>query len=473
MKKKGNKGERSEIYVVLKLAADGRLAAADSALNPRADGCYRLLKIILPRIEKASHSTVPATDAFREIVFENPDENTRGNAAPAARKIFVRNSTENLADASGGEFAGVAAELLRAIKNSAEAENLADFLKKKSLAGFVGKMSNDAKSDLKLEVSDPWTSATRRLGFSIKSYLGAAPTLINASRATRLEFRLGGNTLSPADIEKFNAMLAPGGKTDWRRRFNFLREKGVTLEFSHCTDPIYQRNLMLVDSAFPRVLAELVKNYFSSLRGSKKFVDALAALVESDPLGLNKKILAAAFPHSASHTAFPHTGSDAEAIYGSMMKRFLRAHSLGMNAHKPWNGRLDASGGIIVVRTDGKLVSFFAYNFNELDEFLFRSAAFDTPSASRHDYGKIVPAENTDGRRELVLRLNFQVRDIARKTRDKPLPPKNPVPENVAEDELALHPAVPKNAELFPAESHTAPTQKPAPADSAHASAQR
>ena len=48
---KGNKGEWSEIYVLLRLLADGKIYAADSDLNKLEDIYFPIIKIIREEIK--------------------------------------------------------------------------------------------------------------------------------------------------------------------------------------------------------------------------------------------------------------------------------------------------------------------------------------------------------------------------------------------------------------------------------------
>ena len=50
---KGNKGEWSEVYVLLRLLADGKIYAADSELNKIEDVYFPIIKIIREEIRKA------------------------------------------------------------------------------------------------------------------------------------------------------------------------------------------------------------------------------------------------------------------------------------------------------------------------------------------------------------------------------------------------------------------------------------
>lgn len=359
-----NKGEKSETYVILKLAGEGILVEGDENLNPVPENVYRLLKIILNKNLSA-----------KTFILDLKDDKTVAVATEHGAKI---------SNVPQKEFSEAAARVLGEIKNSANKENQCAgtaFFEKLGIS--FTKSSSGQKNDLQIIVADRGTQKPTGFGFSIKSNLGANPTLVNASKATRLKYKLSAS-LPPDVIEKFNT-LRKNNKTDWEGKFRILEENHVELEFVECAEPIYEQNLSLVDSQFPQVLARMVLNYYND-RQLKNFTAAVEQLAVDNPVSLhvpNKKL-----------------------TYESMVKRFLHQHILGMNAKTPWDGNYSVTGGCIVVKSDGSLVCFYTYNFNKLDDFLFRSAAFDTPSATKHDFGTIEKVGN-----DLFLNLNFQVRD--------------------------------------------------------------
>lgn len=363
-----NKGEKSETYVILKLAGDGILIEGDENLNPVPENVYRLLKIILNKNLSAETFILDLKDD--ETVSVSSE--LQGEISRATKK----------------EFESVARLAFDEIKNSANGKNRCAgtaFLNK--LGVSFTKSSSGQKNDLQVIVADRGTQKPLEFGFSIKSNLGADPTLINASQATRLRYKLS-EPLPPDVIEKFNT-LQKNKKTDWEGKFRILDKHRIELEFVECTEKIYEQNLSLVDTQFSRVLAQMVLNYYKDRR-LKNFEAAVERLAEDNPLKLrvpNKKI-----------------------TYECMVKRFLRQHVLGMNAKTPWDGNYSVTGGCIVVKSDGSLVCFYTYKFNKLDDFLFRSAAFDTPSAKKHGFGTIEKVGN-----DLFLNLNFQVRDTLTK----------------------------------------------------------
>lgn len=361
-----NKGEKSETYVILKLAGEGFLIEGDENLNPVPKNVYRLLKIILNKNLSA-----------KTFILDLKDDKTVAVVTEHGAKI---------SSARQKEFSEAATRVLAEIKKSANGENRCAgtaFLKK--LGVSFTKSSSCQKNDLKVIVTDRGTQKPIELGFSIKSNLGADPTLVNASKATRLCYKLSAPAPLPqVTIEKFNA-LQKNKKTDWEGKFRILEENHVELEFVKCTEPTYEQNLSLVDSQFPQVLARMVLNYYNNRR-LKNFTAAVEQLAVDNPLNLRVP--------------------DKKITYECMVKRFLHQHVLGMNAKTPWDGNYSVTGGCIVVKSDGSLVCFYTYNFNKLDDFLFRSAAFDTPSAKKHSFGTIEKVGN-----DLFLNLNFQVRD--------------------------------------------------------------
>lgn len=364
-KKSANKGEKSEIYVILKLAGEGELVEGDENLNPVPENLYRLLKIILNKNLSAETFILDLEDA--QTVSVKTD---LGSEISRAHKK---------------EFSDVAQRVLEEINNSKNNQSTGtEFLKK--LGIDFTKSSSGQKNDLQVTVIDRGTQKPIDFGFSIKSNLGANPTLINASKATRLRYKLS-KSLPTDVIEKFNTLKIKHGKkpkTNWKGKFRILEEYKIDLKFIECTEKIYEQNLCLVDTQFSHVLAQMVLNYYKD-RHLKKFETAVKRLSDDNPLSLPVQ--------------------NKEIVYKSMVKRFLHQHVLGMNAKTPWDGNYSVSGGCIVVKSDGDLVCFYTYNLNKLDDFLFRSAAFDTPD-TRLDFGTIEEVGN-----DLFLNLNFQVRD--------------------------------------------------------------
>ena len=72
-----------------------------------------------------------------------------------------------------------------------------------------------------------------------------------------------------------------------------------------------------------------------------------------------------------------------------------------------WNGIYDATGGYLVVKDDGEVLSYHIYNKNKFENYLYYNTKLETASSSRHDFGKVY-LENG----KMYIKLNLQIRFI-------------------------------------------------------------
>ena len=72
---------------------------------------------------------------------------------------------------------------------------------------------------------------------------------------------------------------------------------------------------------------------------------------------------------------------------------------------KVWNGIYDATGGYLVVKEDGNILSYHIYNKNKFEYYLFHNTKLETASSSRHDFGKIYEKNG-----KYFIKLNLQIR---------------------------------------------------------------
>nr|MCR5260604.1 HpaII family restriction endonuclease [Candidatus Gastranaerophilales bacterium] len=101
------------------------------------------------------------------------------------------------------------------------------------------------------------------------------------------------------------------------------------------------------------------------------------------------------------NTKLPHL------YYEHKMKNFLTDIALGMTPATVWTGTYQATGGYIIVREDGEVLCYHVYNHNEFQKYLFKNTRFDTPSASRYDFGYIYQENGKN-----YIKLNLQIRFI-------------------------------------------------------------
>lgn len=352
----GNKGEWSEIYTLFKLLADKKLYIGDEDLQRIEDLYYPIVQIL--RYEEQNEITYTIKD---DIVIQ------------------VNDGTKFVVDIN--RFKEKAIELFHLIKENNGAFELS------AIESFMAevkcsklKADSTDKADIKIVIHDQRTQTNHLLGYSIKSYLGGTPTMINASGATNFKFRVEG--INGTDADEVNAIDTRNKIQD---RIEKIYEKGGYLVFDKVCSTTFSNNLILVDSLLPTVVAEMLLCKF--YKGKSLVSDICAELFNSNPCHFDL-------------SGNPH-------FYEYKIKRFLLESALGMVPNTAWDGNYDANGGYIVVREDGEIICYHLYDKNLFENYLFHKTKLDTPSSTRHGFGKV---EIEDG--EMFFKLNLQVRFI-------------------------------------------------------------
>src|SRR5690554_203549 len=179
----GNKGEWSEIYTLLKIIADKQLFAGDSNLNKIENLIFPIIKVL----RDESNGTF-------EFSYDND-------------LVIVKNNNEEI-KISINEFKKQSYFLLSKLKEKTrgtfsipEVEQFINSFNSHSI-----KAKSTVKSDIRIVIHDKRTGTNPELGFSIKSQLGGASTLLNAGKTTNFIYSINNLNLSEKQIEKINAI---------------------------------------------------------------------------------------------------------------------------------------------------------------------------------------------------------------------------------------------------------------------------
>ena len=376
----GNRGEWSEPYAVLRLMADGKLYQANSDLLPDENDFACVLSV-----DRGDLKSTVRSDGV--VVFSYEDENGLMHE--------VETHPAKLDLQASRLFKAICA--VQNAKGSFELPSEAEGLKVLGFRRLTSPLSEEgraAKRDLELKIVSSCTGMAT-LGFSVKSQLGAPPTLLNASEPTNILYRVKGLTK-----EQASAINAIDGHRKIMERCRAIKEQATSIEYESYHSEVFAGNLDIVDSALPQMIAELVKvHYFeqillprdSKADGTFRNMDRLDKAVEL----LGKTSLYV---------------SKARKEYCEIkIKRFLRACALGLMPSKPWIAQDDASGGYILVLPDGRLVALFVYNTALLEKYLFESTIFERASTTRHKYLRLEP---DPGSNDYLLKLNLQIRFV-------------------------------------------------------------
>lgn len=353
---KGNRGEWSEIYALLKIVADKAVTAGDAQLNPIKDLVYPVISVLRDESDGVytykyeDSNVIIETDGARYGV---PIENFRANALQLLQEI--QNSK----------------------KTTFEVSDVAGFLESFGCTSI--KASSTSKSDIRIVIHDVKTSSNQELGFSIKSQLGGASTLLNAGKTTNFIYTIEGN-LTEEDAKRINSIDSRSKVMD---RLLELKNLGCEPRFKQTERDVFGNNLVLIDSRLPEILADIVLRFYSSK--TSNLSDLLAETVKANPLGFNLE--------------------NEHPFYEYKVKRFLTDIALGMMPSKVWTGKLDATGGYLVVKEDGDILCYHIYNRNDFEDYLLANTKLETASTSRHGFGEIYTSNES-----YKVKLNLQVR---------------------------------------------------------------
>ena len=351
----GNIGEWSEIYTFFKLLADGKLHASNADLSLNPSSYYPIVKIIRQQ---------------KNFTYEYVLDDTSVSISTDAGSVAIRTITRE-------DFANAAKNLLSAIgvaQATFAVPTVDEILEKSGITSL--KEPHSDKGDISLVAHDSRVNKDIDFSFSIKSQLGSASTLLNASGATNFKFGIVGE-LTNQEITDLNKL----GPKDLLRD---LASKNIKIDLLEMHNQQFETNLKMIDSQMPQIIASLMLAYYSG-RGTT-LADLVKVITADDQLNYGKA---------------------ASEIYSHKVKTMLTDVALGMTPSRRWTGDYDATGGYIIVKSDGEVVCFHAYNREAFKDYLLNTTKMETASRSRHDFGHLY----RDGK-NLQIDLNLQIRFI-------------------------------------------------------------
>ncbi len=358
MKKTNNKGEWAELLVFVKLLLEQKLSLADADMNA-TDSFFKINKVTTQNLN---------LEFF--IVNESTVE------------VGVKGKLEEKKTIDISEILNksVLSDLTNAIKDGSGTFEIPAFEVIQSSLGFdvVKGGTSYQKADIHLDISNEDIEKEDE-GFGIKSYLGSKSTLLNASGNTNFVFEV-----SNFDASKLDEVNSINTGTKLKDRIAFITGLGGQFKFMGAEQEAMDYNLKMVDSQMSTVIGYVLMTFFFDRKSSIK--DIVDDIHEK---GLLKKDI----------------GYEDLSLIEHMTKKLLVDILLGFFAGKKWNGNFE-SNGIIVMKNTGDCVGFHVIEMENLKNYLYNHIKLDTPSTTRHRYGKIYCER--DGK--LYFKLNLQLR---------------------------------------------------------------
>lgn len=232
------------------------------------------------------------------------------------------------------------------------------------------------KSDINIQIHDVNTGYQNVVGFSIKSELGSAPTLLNAGRTTNFIYNVTG--LDSKYIDKINSINTSTKIID---RMKAIKNNGGQFLFEKMENETFRNNLIMIDSQMPSIIAEMLIGYYSGVSSN---CSELADYV--------------------SHINPLQCSTD---FYRHKIKDLLCAIALGMKPATAWDGTDEASGGYIVVKTNGDVLAYHIYNRDAFRKYLLKNTKLERGSTSRHGFGVLYRKSEI-----IKIKMNLQIRFI-------------------------------------------------------------
>lgn len=348
--KSANRGEWSEVYVFFRLLGDCAIFPCDENLT-RTDEVFPILRIL-------------RGNGGQSILTCKYDKESQ------VWRIADEESAEVVVNPAEG--ATEAMDLLKLIEaNTLQHPKAYKFLQRIGVRSIKADSAN--KKDITLQICDARAGTDPVCGFSIKSYLGQPPTLLNSS-GDCTNFLYEVSNISTQQVAELNEIEATKDLMD------NLKEMGSSLNFVESCSPAFKANLRYIDSSMEALLGELVRLHY--VEHLQSIHEATEILAKNDPL------------------RFKDAGP-----YQEYVKRLLVAVSLGMTPGTIWNGTTDDTSGFLIVKPGGDVVTYHIYNRDAFKQYLYMFTNFDKPARERHKYGKLF---EMDGK--VYIKLNLQIR---------------------------------------------------------------
>ena len=375
----GNKGEWSELYVLVKLLSDGVLYQSDSSLNKDLDNAYEIVK------------------AFKEesdytLEFARTD------------LITVRKKQEIISQIGFDQLRVVAENLYQGILNGKgrafEISEVKEFIDRVLIKKLKAKSTE--KADIKLRIYDHRLAKETDLGFSIKSLLGGNSTLFNTGKGNNFIFDVE-NRLEQS-LKEFNKYTysPPDKSSKISFRLKELNKLKARFSFNAIESKQLWRNLKMVDGDLPEILAWAL--YYRWLNRESTLNKVVEILEKNDPM------------------SFYDGKTSSQKLYEYKLKRFLTEVAMGMTSEKPWMGEYDSFGGVIMAKKDGDVICFHIYDFNLFRNYLIENTMFEQPSTSEdpENPGQVNPNSKKNYRygwlyeenNQLKFKINLQIRFV-------------------------------------------------------------
>jgi DNA (cytosine-5)-methyltransferase 1 len=357
IKKTKNKGEWTELLVFVKLLLEQKIFLSDSKMNSK-DDYFEISNVTTTNLD------------YDFLIIDKSTIQSKNKKTKEVRNIDITNLlTPN-----------VLADLKNSIIEGNATFEVPSFEIVQNELGFsiVKGGTSYQKADILLDISNSQINKKNE-GFGIKSYLGSKPTLLNASGNTNFIFRVDG-----FDKKKLDEVNSIDTKFKLKDRLNFIHEFGGMFSYEGAEKETMTYNLKMVDSFMPQIIGHVLLAFY------KERISSIPKIIE--------------YIHNEGILQKEINYTD-KVFLENKIKNLLFDILLGFFAGTKWDGTYESNGTIIMKNT-GDCLAFHIIDMESLKNYLFNNIKLDTPSTTRHRFGKLYIEKNGI----LYFKLNLQLR---------------------------------------------------------------
>lgn len=351
-----NRGEWSEFYVVLSLLDNPNLNIVDSKLNDLCNNLFVVEKLSIKEKGKLINYILTSEKSV-QVYFDSTLKNVVSKSELEDNIKIVRDKIQN---ANKGNCAF-------------EINEIEPILNKMTGQNFL-KSNSNSKCDLVATVLDTKISDRLILKYSIKSSFGSPATILNASNLTNFIYEVEG--LNKENIKEINRITTSKSNTKLRDGLKKIFELGGRVKYSDIQCENFKYNLQMIDSNMPEYLGNVLIDFYKNSKSGLRELFLENNSFKDKDFALKK------------------------------LSDFLEGISFGFFPKEKWNGINEVNGGLIIVKSDGRVVVLdLIYFQQEVLKYLMEETKLDTPSSTRY---KMLQLFEKDGK--IFFTLNLQIR---------------------------------------------------------------
>lgn len=335
-----SKKEWSELYVFLRLLADGKLCQGNhrGELNERAFWPVAV-------IDREDH------DGVRRYFIEDEMVRVEGKGD------YIKLHRGALAAMSDKVLDLIRANSDELIECPADIET---FLNTAQIYQLEPETMD--RTDIKLGF---WSEHNIPSGFIIQSKLASMRPILDGGRAANLKFELTGNKkFAQPEILNINALDSAESVRD---RIMFIEELGGTLKYADVADRVFRCNLNMMDLHFGRILGEMVRTFH--MEGKPRVYEVMNLIKKSNPVKVKEDLI------------------QKHHFYEYKMKQFLMTLVCGMRPAKIFDGLDSSVQGMLLVGADGTILGYHKSERKTFEDFLYLNTRFLKGPTEKDKYG--------------------------------------------------------------------------------------